>query len=73
MLFLYNAPIIVIAKMNKFTRGMALAKSLRLQRECLRDAQRALHIGSLASSQAALEKWKKERQAYKLALGWQSL
>lgn len=73
MLFLYNAPIIVVAKMNKFTRGMALAKSLRLQRECLMDAHRALKIGSLVSSHAALEKWKKERQAYKLFLSWQSL
>lgn len=73
MLFLHNAPIVTVAKMNKFNRGMALAKSLKSQKEALKLAQRAIKAGALSCAKHYLNLWKKERQAYKLALSWQSL
>ena len=73
MLFLHNATIINVAKMNKFTRGMALAKSLKSQRQAVQLAHRAIKAGALSCARHYLKLWEKERQAYKLALSWQSL
>lgn len=73
MLFLHNAPIVTVARMDKFRRGMALAKSLKNQKEALKLAHRAIKAGALSCAKHYLNLWKKERQAYKLALSWQSL
>lgn len=73
MLFLHNAPIIKVARMDKFTRGMALAASLKNQRQALALAKRAISAGALKCAKHYLNLWEKERQAYKLALSWQSL
>lgn len=73
MLFLHNAPIVTVARMNKFNRGMALAKSLKSQKEALMLAHRAVKAGALKCAKHYLQLWEKERQAYKLALSWQSL
>lgn len=71
MLFLHNAPIVTVARMNKFNRGMALAKSLKNQRDTLALVHRAIKAGALSCANHYLQLWKKERQAYKLALAWQ--
>lgn len=73
MLFLHNAPIVTVARMDKFARGMVLAKSLKSQREALKLAHKAIKAGALKCAKHYLNLWKKERQAYKLALSWQSL
>lgn len=73
MLYLYNAPIVTVARMDKFTRGMILAKSLKNQRDTLALVRRAIKAGALDCAKHYLAMWKKERQAYKLALSWQSL
>ena len=73
MLYIHNAPIVQVAKMNKFTRGMALAKSIKNQRDTLTLVRRAIKAGTLDCAKHYLNLWKKERQAYKLALSWQSL
>ena len=73
MLFLYNASIDTVASMDKFTRGMALAKSIKNQRQSLQLAHKAIKAGALPCAKHYLELWKKERKAYNLALGWQAL
>lgn len=73
MLFLHNATIVSVARMDKFTRGMVLAKSLKNQRQAIHLAHRAVKAGALSCAKHYLQLWKKERQAYKLALSWQSL
>lgn len=73
MLYIYNAPIISVARMDKFTRGMVLAKSLKNQRDTLALVHRAIKAGAIGCAKHYLELWKKERQAYKLALSWQRI
>lgn len=73
MLFLHNATIISVARMDKFTRGMVLSKSLKNQRQAVQLARRAIKAGALSCAKHYLKLWEKERQAYKLALSWQSL
>lgn len=73
MLYLHNAPIVTVARMNKFKRGMALAKSLKSQREALKLAHKAISAGALKCAKHYMTVWAKERQAYKIALSWQSL
>lgn len=73
MLFLHNAPIVEVARMDKFTRGMALAKSLKNQRQAIKLAHKAIKAGALSCAKHYLKLWKKERQAYKLALSWQGI
>ena len=72
MLFLHNATIVSVASMNKFSRGMALAKSLKKQRQALKLAHKAIKAGAVSCAKQHLDLWKKERKAYKLALSWQS-
>ena len=73
MLYIYNAPIVTVAKMNKFDRGMALAKSLKNQRDTLALVRRAIKAGALDCAKHYLNLWKKERQAFKIAAQWQKL
>ena len=73
MLFLYNATIVSVASMDKFTRGMALAKSLKNQRQALKLAHKAIKAGAVSCANHYLALWKMERKAYKLALSWQSI
>lgn len=73
MLFLHNAPIVIVARMDKFKRGMALAKSLKNQRQAIKLAHKAIKAGALSCAKHYLKLWEKERQAYKLALSWQAL
>lgn len=73
MLYIYNAPIISVARMDKFTRGMILAKSLKNQRDTLALVHRAIKAGALDCAKHYLAMWKKERQAFKIAKEWQKL
>lgn len=73
MMYIYNAPIIQVAKMDKFTRGMILAKSLKNQRDTLALVRRAIKAGALDCAKHYLAMWKKERQAFKIAKEWQKL
>lgn len=73
MLKVHNASIVTVARMDKFTRGMALAASLRNQRQALALAKRAISAGALKCAKHYMAMWAKERKAYKLALSWQSL
>lgn len=73
MLQVHNASIVTVARMDKFTRGMALAASLKNQRQALDLAKRAISAGALKCANHYMAVWEKERQAYKIALSWQSL
>lgn len=72
MMYLYNMPMNVIAKMDKFTRGRILAQSLKFQRSILKAMAFAIRSGRLRVAKHQHELWKQERAAYKLALSWQS-
>lgn len=73
MLYLHTASIVTVASMNKFTRGTALSKSLKKQRQAIKLAHKAIKAGDISWAKLYLGLWKKERQAYKLALSWQNL
>lgn len=73
MLFLYNASIDTVVRMDKFTRGTVLAKSMKSQRQTLQLAHKAIKAGALSCAKHYLTMWKKERKAYKIALSWQSI
>lgn len=73
MLYLYNMPIAVVARTDKFTRGRLLAQSLRLQKSMLNAVKMSILYGKIRMAKIQMEAWKKERKAYKIALSWQSV
>lgn len=72
MLFLYHMPIVIVARTDKFSRGMLLAQSLKYQLGMIKAARESMAAGKIRLAAEYLKEWNRERKAYKLALSWQS-